>query len=125
MTVALIMWPETHIDEADTAYPIRFRNIEQLAIGDRICFVRARFNASTFVAHDLVEGEIVELGRYINLKLTCKNQFPISALPDDDDLAVKPETLTKSVGSFRALPRDRDCNNAPTTVIAGLLATVY
>lgn len=36
-----------------------------------------------------------------------------------------PRTLTKSVGSFRALPRDRDCNNAPTTVIAGLLATVY
>ena len=36
-----------------------------------------------------------------------------------------PRTLTKSVGSFRALPRDRDCRNAPTTVIAGLLATVY
>ncbi len=95
MTKTLTMWPETHIEEVDAVYPIRLHDVEQLKSGDRICFLKARFNSAVFVAHDLYEGEVIERGRHIRLKLTAKNQFSISELLDDEELAVKPDTVTK------------------------------
>lgn len=89
------LWDGVDIFDYDSRYPVSIADANELAVGDKVCFLKSRFlpvYPSTYVVDDLIEAEILKVGKMVKMLHVAQNGV---TTPPEHEFSVKARNLIK------------------------------